>query len=179
MQMQSLQNSSVVVRFQVFFIVLALLPLSILMYLYYQLKVDGQVSLSVDDLNTVLIFVVVGIATGYWAMRALLINLVDVTRTSAGKLREIMGTEKIQDLLKGDENEIAILTRTFREITSRLEENVASLQTAKKTLQSVLTRVGHGISNIRNIDSFLDLIVETITEALSGKQGFLLLVDRE
>lgn len=177
--MQSLENSSVVVKFQVFFFVLAILPLSILMYLYYQLKVDGQVSLSVDDLNTVLIFVAVGIGAGYWAMRSLLTNLVDVTRTSSQKLREIMGTEKIHDLLKGDENEIAILTRTFREVTTRLEDNILNLQTAKKTLQSVLTRVGQGISNIRDIDSFLDLIVETMTEALSGKQGFLLLIDKE
>lgn len=177
--LQSLENSSVVVKFQVFFVVLALLPLSILMYLYYEIKVEGQVSLSSEDLNTVLIFVVIGIAAGYWAMRALLTNLVDVTRTSADKLRVIMGTEKIQDLLKGDENEIAILTRTFHEITSRLEDNIVHLQTAKKTLHSVLIRVGNGISNIRNIDSFLDLIVETMTEALSGRQGFLLLVDRE
>ncbi|MBF0386800.1 MAG: HD domain-containing protein [Candidatus Omnitrophica bacterium] len=179
MQMRSFNNSSVVVKFQVFFIVLALLPLAILMYLYYELKVEGRVSLSVEDLNTVLIFVVVGIFAGYMAMRSLLSNLVDVTKTSTGKLREIMGMERIQDLLKGDENEIAILTRTFREVTSRLEDNVTSLQAAKKTLQSVLTRVGHGIANIRSIDSFLDLIVETITEALSGKQGFLLLVDNE
>lgn len=177
--LRSLENSSVVVKFQIFFVVLALLPLSILMYLYYQLKVDGWISLSVEDLNTVLLFIVIGIAAGYWAMRVLLTNLVDVTKTSADKLREIMGPEKTLDLLKGDENEIAVLTRTFREITARLEENVISLQTAKKTLQSVLTRVGEGISNIRNIDSFLDLIVETMTEALSGKQGFLLLLDNE
>ncbi|MBF0594884.1 MAG: HD domain-containing protein [Candidatus Omnitrophica bacterium] len=179
MRMNSLENSSVIVKFQVFFVVLAMVPLAILMLLYYQLKVEGEVSLSVDDLNTIIMFAVVGIAAGYWAMRVMLTNLVDVTQTSANKLREIMGTEKIQDLLKGEENEITVLTRTFREITSRLEENVASLMAAKKTLQSVLTRVGHGISNIRNIDSFLDLILETMTEALSGKQGFLLLVDKE
>ncbi len=179
MQLQSFENSSVMLKFQVFFVVLALLPLAILLFFYYQLMVEGSIALAVDDLNTVLIFVVIGIMAGYWAMRNLLTNLVDVATTSAGKLREIMGTEKIQDLLKGDDNEIAVLTRTFREITSRLEENVASLQAAKKTLQSVLTRVGHGIANIRNIDSFLDLIVETMTEALSGKQGFLLLIDKE
>ncbi len=179
MKMLSLENSSVVVKFQVFFIVLALIPLLMLMYLYYELKVEGGVSLSADNLNTILIFVVIGIAAGYWAMRSLLVNLVDVSRMSSDKLRAIMGSERIQDLLKGDENEIAILTRTFHEVTSRLEENVNNLQAAKKTLQSVLIRVGQGISNIRNIDSFLDLIVETMTEALSGKQGFLFLLDKE
>jgi len=111
-------------------------------------------------------------------MRLLLKNLVDVTRVSAERLRNVMGPDKVQEFLKGDENEIAILTRTFQEITNRLEENVSTLEVTKKTLQSVLTRVGQGIANLRNVDTFLDLIVETMTEALSGKKGFLLLVDK-
>ena len=179
MKMQSFDNSSVVLKFHVFFVVLALVPMGLLMYLYWQLKEEGVITITLGELNTVLLFAIVGIAAGYVAMRMLFKNLVDVTVMSANKLRDIMGPKKVQDFLKGDENEIAVLTRTFSEITNRLEENVNNLEMTKKTLQSVLTRVGQGISNVRNIDTFLDLIVETLTEALGGNKGFLLLLDQE
>jgi HD-GYP domain-containing protein (c-di-GMP phosphodiesterase class II) len=62
-------------------------------------------------------------------------------------------------------------------VTQRLEENVRSLEQAKKTLHAVMARVGHGISNMENIDTFLELILETLTNALDGKVGTLLLLN--
>ncbi|MBF0485659.1 MAG: GAF domain-containing protein [Candidatus Omnitrophica bacterium] len=176
---QTLEDSSILVKFHIFFVLLTLIPLGVLILLYVEFTENGRVDLSVEQLNIVLAIVVFGIISGYVAMRLMLKNLIDVTSTSAVKLRDVLGPEKIQDFLKGSEDEIAILTRTFREITFRLEENVSNLEMTKKTLQSVLTRVGQGISSLRDIDTFLDLIVETMTEALSGKKGLLLLVDEE
>lgn len=173
----SLENSSIVVKFHIIFVLLTMIPLGVLMYLYMMFYENQRLDLTADQLNTTLIFVVLGILAGYVSMRMMLKNLVDVTTTTADRLREVMGPEKIQEFLKGDENEIAVLARTFSEITSRLEENVQNLEMTKKTLQSVLTRVGQGISSLRNIDTFFDLIVETVTEALAGRKGFILLVD--
>jgi hypothetical protein len=179
LKLKSFEESSILVKFNIFFFLFAIIPLCVLMYLYYQLKVEGEISLSPEDLNTALIIVVLGVVSGYIAMRALLKNLIDITSVNAERLRSYMDPQQIQQFLKGDENEIAVLTRTFREITSRLEDNVQNLELTKKTLHSVLTRVGHGISHLRNIDTFLDLIVETTTEALSGRKGILFLLDDE
>ncbi len=176
---RSFEGSSVLVKFNVFFTLLTLIPLGVLVYLYFLLKDDDLISLTVDQLNTTLIIVIIGVLAGYVAMRMLLKNLVDVTKVSVDKVREIMGPDKIREFLKGDENEIAVLTRTFQEITERLEENINNLESTKKTLQSVLTRVGQGMSSLRNIDTFFDLIVETMTEALGGKKGFLLLLKKD
>ncbi|MBF0123585.1 MAG: GAF domain-containing protein [Candidatus Omnitrophica bacterium] len=181
-KIQKFDNSSVVVKFHVLFVVMAIVPMGLLMYLYWELTNHGTIGITIDELNTVLLLAIIGIAVGYVAMRLLLKNLVDVARMSANKLCDVVGPEKVQAFLKGDENEIAVLTRTFNEITTRVEEleqNVNSLEVTKKTLQSVLTRVGQGISNIRNIDTFLDLIVETLTEALGGEKGLLLLLDKK
>jgi HD-GYP domain-containing protein (c-di-GMP phosphodiesterase class II) len=178
-RLQSLQKSSVVLKFHVFFFVMAIIPMGLLMYLYWQKRHYGRIGMTADELNTVLLFAIAGITTGYVAMRMLLKNLVDMTVMSAERLRRIIGPQKVQDYLKGDENEISLLMQTFNEITIRLEENKNNLELTKKTLQSVLTRVGQGISNIRNVDTFLDLIVETLTEALGGGKGFLLLLDKE
>jgi HD-GYP domain-containing protein (c-di-GMP phosphodiesterase class II) len=166
--MRSFETSSVVHKFNIFFVLLTLIPLGVLLYLYYQIVQEGRVTLKVEELNSTLIIVVIGIAAGYIAMRMLLKNLVDMTNMSVNKIREYLGPEKIQEFLQGDENEIALLTRTFHEITARLEENILNLETTKKTLHSVLNRVGQGISTMRNIDTFFDLIVETMTEALGG-----------
>jgi HD-GYP domain-containing protein (c-di-GMP phosphodiesterase class II) len=177
LKIHSYEQSSIMVKFQVLFFLIALIPISLLLFLFSQVSDTGQLEFSKEDLNTALIFVSIGVAAGYVSMRMMLKNLVDVTTTTAEKLREVMGPEKVQDLLKGDENEIAVLARTFKEITTRLEDNVNNLELTKKTLQSVLTRVGQGMSNLRNIDTFFDLIVETVTEALAGKKGFILLLD--
>lgn len=177
MRLQSFEHSSILLKFNVFFILFAIIPLSVLLYLYYQLAVEGYISLTVDELNTSLIIVVVGVGFGYLAMRKLLTNLIDVTQMSTKHLKACMGEDQLKELLKGDENEIAVLTRTFHEITSHLEKNIQHLEQTKKTLQSVLTRVGYGISHLRNIDTFLDLIIETTTEALLGKKGMLFLLD--
>jgi putative nucleotidyltransferase with HDIG domain len=60
-----------------------------------------------------------------------------------------------------------------------LEENVRKLESAKKTLHSVLRKVSRGISSMDNIDSFLELIMETVAEAFSAKIGVLLLKDEK
>lgn len=177
LKIQTFENSSILLKFHILFVILTITPLGVLMYLYFQLHDTGQMDITVNDFNTTLIFVVIGIAAGYVAMRMLLKNVIDITNTTTDRLKEVLGPDRIQEFLKGDENEIAILTRTFSEITNRLEENVQNLEMTKKTLQSVMTRVGQGISNLRNMDTFFDLIVETVTEALVGKKGFLLLVD--
>jgi HD-GYP domain-containing protein (c-di-GMP phosphodiesterase class II) len=178
-RVQTVENSSIILKFHLFFFLFSLIPLAILTFLYVDLTIHEQISLSWDQLNIVLAIVVFAVLAGYFAMRYMLNSLIDVSMMSTRKLREVLGPEKVQNLLKGDEDEIALLTSTFREITSRLEENVCNLELAKKTLHSVMTRVGRGVSSLKDTDTFLDLIVETMTEALSGKKGAIFLIDPE
>lgn len=176
-QFKSFERSSILLKFNIFFFLFAIIPLCVLMYLYHELKVEGQLSVSIEELNTALILVALGVISGYVAMRGLLKNLINVTHMNAERLRSYMSPGQIQELLKADEDEIAVLMRIFRDVTSRLEDNAHYLELTKKTLQSVMLRVGHGISHLHNIDTFLDLIVETTTEALSGCKGVLFLID--
>ncbi|NLE65268.1 MAG: hypothetical protein GX606_05080, partial [Elusimicrobia bacterium] len=177
--LRSLRDSSVVLKFHVFFVVMSLLPLTILFYLYWQIKESGQIPVSVDELNNVLLLVSVGILVGYFSMRMLLKGLVDVVHSSTRRLKEILGPQALQDVLKADEDEIEALTQSFNEVTARLMENVSDLEATRKTLRSVLIRVGHGGVGVSSITAFFDLIVETITNALDGRKGFLLVVDDE
>lgn len=126
-----------------------------------------------------LFLVVVGVSIGYIAMRSIIIRIVDITKENREAVEHIIGKGKMKSFSAGNMNEVAILTKSFNEITARLEANVRNLELAKKTLHSVLARVGEGISSMENIDNFLNLIVETVTAALQSEVGVLFLNDEK
>jgi len=81
--------------------------------------------------------------------------------------------------MKGESNEIKLLAQSFDQITDRLKENVKSLELAQSTLHSIMAKVGHGITSMQNIDSFLELIIETVTDAIKGRVGLLMLIEND
>lgn len=175
LKLTSLQNSSVLNKFNVFFILIAIIPISVMMYVYTQIDDAGRLQISKDDIQMAFIFVVLGVFGGYGALRAIMKGLIDVTQANTQALAHYVGRQQMTEIKEASSDEIAVLTRTFNEITTRLEENVKNLQLAQKTLHSVLSRVGKGIGTYDNIDEFLTLIVETVADALLAKKGFLLM----
>lgn len=172
----TLEQASILRKFTILFLLMSLIPMCLLFYFYIEIKNTGSLNIKLMDFNLTLTFVVLGVLLGYFSMRAVLQQLVDLTNANKKALESVLGPEKIRELSK-EENEIAVLAQSFTAITDKLEENVKSLEIAKKTLHSIMHKVGQGISNMKNIDTFLELIVETITEAMSGKVGVLLLKD--
>ena len=73
--------------------------------------------------------------------------------------------------LNGFVSEWLVYLGLFDAVTNRLEQSVQSLELAKKTLQNVMGKIGQGISGLRNIQGFLELILETATSAFEGKVG--------
>ena len=176
-KLTSFENASLLRKLSILYFLMSVIPVAVLYYLYLQIKDYGRIVLTEDTFGTTLFFVVIGVAVGYFAMRSIIIRIVDITRENRQTLENIIGRGKAKFFSAGDMNEIAVLTKSFNEITTRLEENVRNLELAKKTLHSVLSRVGEGIASMDNIDSFLNLIVETVTGALQTQAGVLLLVD--
>jgi HD-GYP domain-containing protein (c-di-GMP phosphodiesterase class II) len=168
----SIEDASILTKFTVLFLLMSIIPLSLLWYIYIQLRESGQITLEVGTLRITLVWVVMGIVVGYLAMRSVLQKLIHITRANQQTLEVVLGPQKIRELSE-EKNEIAVLARSFTAITTRLEENVRNLELAKRTLHSVLSKVGDGISSMQNIDNFLELIVETVVDAFSGKAGFL------
>lgn len=183
----SIENASLLQRFTVFFVLMSVLPVVIIYYFYVQIKEHGNFTVTslfsvdlgiwrfeVTDLQTALIFVVIGVLVGYYNMRLIIKQLIMLTNANRRVLENMITTEKMKELGQ-EKNELAILARSFTVITDRLEENVKSLELAKRTLHTVMSKVGQGISSMQNIDTFLQLILETMTDALIGKVGVLLL----
>lgn len=173
----ALEQASILRKFTILFLLMSIIPMCVLFFFYTEIRTHGSLEIEIMDLNLTLIFVVLGVLLGYFSMRAVLQQLVDLTNVNRRALESVLGPEKIRKLSK-EQNEIAVLAQSFTAITDKLEENVKSLEIAKKTLHSIMNKVGQGISNMENIDTFLELILETVTEAMSGKVGILLLKDK-
>ncbi len=173
----SIEDVSILRKFTVLFLLMSIIPLGILYYFYVQIRERGALDITESGFAATLFLVVLGVAIGYFAMRSVLKSLIEVTHTNKEALATVLGHEKVQDLTQ-DKNEITMIAKTFREVTDHLEENIKSLEIAKRTLHSVLAKVGEGIASMHNIDTFLDLIVETVVEAFSGRVGVLLLLDQ-
>ncbi len=162
-----------------YYILMSILPVGVLYFFFMQVRETGRVEVNEEQFTVIMFWVITGVLLGYMAMRFVLKGLIDVTKANKKTLQMVLGPDKIKELIGAENDEIAVLARTFSEITSRLEENVRNLETTKKTLHAVLSKVGQGLSSMQNIDTFLDLIIETVTEALAGKSGVLMLLDQE
>ena len=78
-----------------------------------------------------------------------------------------------------DDDEIGELSDSFNRVTRRLRQNIDELKESKKLIQDILSRVGSAVTSMRDIDSLLELIVQVVTNALSGESGCLMLIDEK
>ncbi|HLF17530.1 MAG TPA: HD domain-containing phosphohydrolase [Candidatus Omnitrophota bacterium] len=173
----SIENASLLRKFSILFLLMSFIPTVVLYYFYVQLRDYGQITISEENFNLTMIFVVLGVILGYFTMRSALVKLVNLILTNRELMEESLSPSEIEELTK-EKNELNVLAEAFKIITKRMDENVRSLELAKRTLHSVLSKVGQGMTSLENIDSFLDLIVETVTDALNGNVGVLMLKDK-
>jgi len=172
----SFEDASILRKFTILFLITSIVPMGLLYYFYIEITQHGHISITTVNFTYTMILMVLGILIGFITIRSLLVKVIDISKQNSKALEHLLSPETIKELSKG-ENEITILSRSFSAVTQQLEENVRSLEIAKKTLHDVMSKVGHGISNMENIDTFLSLILETLTNALNGKVATLLLLN--
>jgi HD-GYP domain-containing protein (c-di-GMP phosphodiesterase class II) len=172
----SFEDASILRKFTILFLITSIVPMTLLYYFYFEINQHGRISIPAANFTYALILMVLGVFIGFITIRSLLVKIINISKENSTALGNLLSPETIKELNQG-ENEIVILSRSFSAVTQRLEKNVRSLELAKKTLYAVMSKVGHGISNMENIDTFLELILETLTHALTAKVGTLLLLN--
>jgi len=174
----SIKHSSVLRKFTVLFLLSSIIPLSLLAYIYFQLKPHSELSSYIPNLKLALTLTIIGIIVGYFAMRKIVNEFISVGDSTRSSLSKILGQQGLT-YPGNDSDEIAALMQTFNEVKQRLEKDIQDLKLTKSTLHSVLSKVSQAVATEQNIDSFLQLIVETSTDAFLGKSGFILLIDKK
>ena len=172
----SFEDASIIRKFTILFLITSIVPMVLLYYFYVQTTRHGSIGLTTTNFTLAMVLMVLGVFVGFITIRSLLVKVIDITKQNSKALENLLSPETLQELNKG-ENEIVVLSRSFSAVTQRLEENVHSLELAKKTLHTVMSKVGHGISNMENIDTFLELILETLASALNVKVATILLLN--
>ncbi len=171
----SFEDASILRKFTILFIITSIIPITLLYYFYFETTHHGHVGIPPINFIYAMVLMVLGVFIGFITIRSLLVKVIDISKQNSKALEKVLSPQTIKELNQ-EKNEIVVLSRSFSAVTQQLEENVRSLERAKKTLHSVMSKVGHGISNMQNIDTFLELILETLTNALPAKVGTLLLL---
>jgi len=172
----SFEDASILRKFAILFLITSIVPMSLLYFIYLQTTKQGHISISTTNYTYIMLLMGLGVFIGYITIRSLLVKVINISKQNSKALENLLSPDTLKELYKG-ENEIVILSRSFSAVTQQLEENVRSLELAKRTLHTVMSKVGQGISNMENIDTFLNLILETLTSALDCKVGTLMLLN--
>ena len=120
-KLSKFENSSILKKFTVYYILMSILPVGVLYFFFMQVRQGGRIDISDDQFTIIMFWILAGVILGYVAMRVVLKGLIDVTKANKETLQLMLGPDKIKELIGADNDEIAVLARTFSEITSRLE----------------------------------------------------------
>ncbi|MFC1510281.1 HD domain-containing phosphohydrolase [Candidatus Omnitrophota bacterium] len=171
----SFEDASIMRVFTILFMVMSIMPTLVLWYFYLQFKNLGRIDMTETSFNVMLIFIVLGVLISYATMRKLILKVINLSIASRKALKSVLPPEELERL--GSEgNELSSLSDSFNLVIDSLENNILDLEKARKNLHSIMAKVGKGISSMRNIDTFLELILETVTDAMMGDSGVLMLV---
>ena len=170
----SVKDESVLRKFTIFFVIMSFLPLLIIFIVYKEIDFSSFGLLDKSSFGVLMVFLFLASIAGFWGTRRILVTILKISSKAEDVAKgNISGSIEVKE-----RDEVGELARSFNKITGRLEDNIQRLKASKKILQDVLFKISVGVSSTHNIDSFLDLIVETVVNALGANIGALLLVDQ-
>ena len=78
----ALEQTSILRKFTILFLLMSVIPLCVLYYFYSEIRKHGVLQIDLMDFNLTLTFVVLGVLLGYFSMRSVLQQLVDLTNAN-------------------------------------------------------------------------------------------------
>ncbi len=121
------------------------------------------------------VLLIIGSVTGYLYLKKIVHNLLYLV----SGMRSIMAGNLGFRINIATEDEIGELARGFNLLAEELEEKIEKLKTSKKLLEEVLMKIGEGLAGSSTIDGFLELMVNTIAQALDAKVSRLWILDED
>jgi hypothetical protein len=175
-KLTSIEDTSLIRKFTVLFIVMSLLPFMVLVDLFLLWRKYGSIQLSEGSFILLIFLVGAGALAGFYGMRHSILKISALALQGSQLLKR--NNPAVTAQVSG-ESEITQLSRTFRDVTKNLEDNIKQLEESKHAMQYVLSRLAAGLASPHSINAFLDLIVEITANALGAKSGILLVLDED
>jgi putative nucleotidyltransferase with HDIG domain len=171
------KSRSLLRKFSIIFVGVALIPFIILFYLH-SLYDESHSFIQILDTNFSLIIIIIGVVCllGFFGIRLTIKKLALLTDTIKksviGKLEE----KAILELAK-EEGEIGELAGSFIKVLKRDDERKQQSKEIKEMVRDVLKKASEVLAVTNNYDNLIQLVLETAVEALGAKQGALFSVD--
>ncbi len=146
-----------------------------LVFLYYFLYKYNKELLFSWQVGLIYVFLIILSGVGFLYIKKWVHNLLYVVNA----MRNIMSGNLHYRINIDSKDEIGDLARGVNTMAEELEENIEKLKASKKLLEEVLMKIGEGLAGSSTIDGFLDLMVNTIAQALDARVARLWLIDEE
>lgn len=172
---KSIEEGSLLRKFIVLFFLISVIPVFLLFIIYLQLSIHGHILIHASRLHSALIFIVLGCGVGYWAMRIIFYKIQEIT--SVYQKMVSLVSENIQ--AEKERNELVSLVESADIMSQALEQNVKDLAAKKESLKNVIGKISSGLTNMKDIDVFLDVVLNAAIQSIGAKTGVLLLLDED
>jgi len=173
----SYKSSYIFKLFSIGFVALFFLPLFILLYILFYLvsnytRQSVLIPFSKVQLELIILILTSGALLFFANIRRIFEKLF-ILSTQAKELTS-GGVDKgfIANLAR-EKGEVASLAGTFQEIINKLENDIKTLEKAKKRLHKVLEKVGRFLISIDDFDSLVYLVLEATVDALQAEGGIV------
>ena len=170
--LKSLSEQAILPKLVVAILLMVTIPFLLIIYL---LHTEGSGLLQKDSVQLTLFLMVCAASCGYILSRKIIMSVVKLTKDARSIVQGDFST-KIKSSEKDEVNELA---QYFNQITGELEKNIEDLKESKRVMQNVLLRIGKAMSSDEKTESILGLTIETLTNALDGSSGAIMLMEKE
>jgi HD-GYP domain-containing protein (c-di-GMP phosphodiesterase class II) len=172
--MTDVRSKSLLRRFSIIFVGVALIPL-IVLYFLHSLYDESHRFIQILDAQFSLIIAIIGVISilGFFGMRMMVKKIILLTKT----LKEAVIDKKTMLELAEEEGEIGELAKAFIHSLKRIDEREEQPKETKKVIYDVLKKASELLAVVNNYDNLIRLVLETATDALGAKQGVLFSAD--
>ena len=164
---QSLQRKIITIYFAISFI-----PFVVIYWIFYRYAPDKLYTPQVALLYLMLLVLSL---TGYFLLKRWVHNILYIV----SGMRRILSGDLHYRLNLDSKDEIGEMAKGLNNLVEELEKSMEKLKASKKLLEEVLMKIGEGLAGSSTIDGFLELMVNTIAQALDARVARLWLVDEE
>jgi len=172
--MTDVKSKSLLRRFSIIFVGVALIPFIILFFLH-SLYDESHRFIQILDAHFSLIIVIIGIISilGFFGMRMMIKKIILLTKT----VKEAVIDRKTMLELAEEGGEIGELAKSFFYALKRVDEREQQSKETKKIIYDVLKKASEVLAVVNNYDNLIRLVLKTATDALGAKQGALFSAD--
>lgn len=160
---------SLVIQFAWAFMLMSIIPLIMAVSLVFIVNAP-TIGGRIEQARIAVFWMFVSSIAGYFVIRKAVKTLSDLT----DHVRSFISGTLSQKVLLKEDNEIGELTRYFDSVTKDLESKIYEIEASRRLIQNIFHKIGEAVSTSRGIDSLLELILQSMSVAVSGRGGFIM-----